>query len=108
MISVRSAIPVTLISAALALINPVAADAAVTGVSTQPELFPNFDSKVIDYVVKCGGGSVSFSAASTDSAKISLGGGTATKIVNSTVPLAVGQSFSSLALGQASGGSAPT
>jgi len=90
----RSAILLALLPAALALTNPLTASAAATTVTAQPELFPNFDSKITDYAVKCGGGSVSFSASSTDSTKISLKGGTAKPSVSESLPLAVGQSFS--------------
>ena len=52
----RSAILLALLPAALALTNPLTAGAAATTVSTQPELFPQFDSKVTDYGIKCGEG----------------------------------------------------
>ena len=94
MITARSAIRITLISAAIALINPISASAAATTVSTQPELFPPFDSKVIDYGVKCSGGSVSFSGSAGDGTKLSLAGSSAAKAVSTTMQLTVGQSFS--------------
>lgn len=75
------------------LLAPAAAAGAPPSITTDPSMFPGFSSTVTDYGVTCGGGTVRFTANASDSTRISLDGGPPSASIDSTLPLAVGQSF---------------
>ena len=94
MIRPRYLVATQLLAAAIAVAVPTTASAAPAAVTSQPALFPQFDPTITDYGVKCGGGSVSFSAVSSDSTRISLSGSSPAASITAAIPINVGQSFS--------------